>query len=49
MYERNQPIAFETIFQISDFQNEKKIDKFGLNYLKYVIQPLVLHSLRCSF
>ena len=27
----------------------KKIDKFGLNYHRYMVQPLVLSILRCSF
>ena len=27
----------------------KKIAKFGLNYHRYMVQPLVLRILRCSF
>ena len=28
---------------------KKKIYKFGLNYHRYMVQPIVLHILRCSF
>ena len=27
----------------------KKIDNYGLNYHRYMVQPLVLRILRCSF
>ena len=52
MYGRNQSVAFfQTIFQRNEFQNIfiKKINKFGLNYHRYMVQPLVLHILKCSF
>ena len=53
MYERNQPNAFQSIFchfEISNlFVKNEKIDNYGLNYHRYMAQPLVLHILRCSF
>ena len=44
------------LLHTDDFLNEfqffffkmKKMDKFGLNYHRYIVQSLVLHILRCS-
>ena len=43
---------FSMTFQnIQNFlvKNEKKSEKFGLNYLRHIVQTLVLHILKCSF
>ena len=54
MYERNQSNAFQMIFDFSKFQNffvknEKKVDNYDINYCRYMVEPLVLRILRCSF
>ena len=53
MYEINQSTVLQTILQDVSFQNifvnNEKIDKIGLNYYRYMIQPLVLNILRCFF
>ena len=53
MYERNQSNAFQTIFcnfKISKFfVINEKIDNYGANYHRYMVQPLDLHILRRSY
>ena len=48
MHERNQSNAFQTIRNFYLFKM-KKIDNYGLNYHRYMVQPLVLRILRRSF
>ena len=54
MNERNTYIVFQTISKtFPNFQKffvtNEKIDKFGLNYHRYIVQPLVLRILRHYF
>ena len=57
MYERNHLLFSrrfsETFLNDALFKNfllkMKKVDKFGLNYHRHIVQELVLSILRCSF